>query len=178
MVVPLCSNEQIDCGSPIAGRPGDLAHNVYWGAVFGARRFLERKGSGWERVDVARGDRVFLERATFRRFVPGAPWGRADPVEELVVLQAVHGDAIIGPSITGWGVATRGGSVAFQDGGRARTVRINAVGYAGHNRLMDGRSSRPRRLRGGRAGAELRPGVQVGAVLRSGARAGRLAARW
>src|SRR6185436_197968 len=46
VVVPLCSNQQIDCGSVIAGRPGDLAHNVYWGAVFGDRRFLARKGSG------------------------------------------------------------------------------------------------------------------------------------
>src|SRR5215468_7908259 len=61
VVVPLCSNAQIDCGSPVAGRPGDLEHNVYWGAVFGARRFFERRGSGWERVEVARGDRVFLE---------------------------------------------------------------------------------------------------------------------
>jgi hypothetical protein len=150
VVVPLCSNEQINCGSSIAGRAGDLAHNVYWGAVFGARRFLERKGSGWERVEVTRGDRVLLERAIFRRVVPGAPWGRADPVEELVVLQAVHGDAIDRAVDHWWGLATRGGSVAFQDGERARTVRISTVGYAGHNRLMDGKTLPPA-PKGGRA---------------------------
>src|SRR6185437_4112950 len=76
VVVPLCSNAQIDCGSSIAGRPTDLAHNIYWGAIFGARRFLERKGSGWERVDVAAEDGARLERAVFRMRVPGTPWGR------------------------------------------------------------------------------------------------------
>src|SRR5262245_50438317 len=45
VVVPLCSNEQVDCGSTLAGRPGDLEHNLYWGAVFGARRFFERRAS-------------------------------------------------------------------------------------------------------------------------------------
>jgi hypothetical protein len=139
VVVPLCSNAQIDCGSSIAGRPGDLEHNVYWGAVFGARRFFERKGSGWERVEVARGDRVFLERGVYRRMMPGAPWGRAEPVEELVVLQAIHGEAIDRAVDHWWEMATRGGSVTFRDGDRARTVKIGAVGYAGHNRLMDGK---------------------------------------
>jgi hypothetical protein len=143
VVVPLCSNAQIHCGSSIAGRPGDLEHNVYWGAVFGARRFLERKGSGWERVEVERNQGVFLERAIFRRLVPGAPWGRADPVEELVVLQAIHGDAIDGAVAHWWDVATQGGNIAFQDGGRARTVKIGVVGYAGHNRLMDGKKLPP-----------------------------------
>lgn len=143
VVVPLCSNAQIDCGSSIAGRPGDLAHNVYWGAVFGARRFLTRKGSGWEQVEVTRRDAVFLERVVLRRHVPGAPWGREAPVEQLLVLQAVHGDAIDQAVDHWWSVATRGGSVAFQDGGRARSARIGAVGYAGHNRLMDGKTLPP-----------------------------------
>ncbi len=143
VVVPLCSNAQIDCGSSIAGRPGDLEHNVYWGAVFGARRFLERKGSGWERVEVTRRDPVFLERAIFRRRQPGAPWGRGEPVEELVVLQAVHGDSIDEAVDHWWSVATRGDRIAFTDGDRARTVKISAVGYAGHNRLMDGKTLPP-----------------------------------
>jgi hypothetical protein len=138
VVVPLCSNQQIDCGSSIAGRPGDLEHNIYWGAVFGARRFLERRGSGWERVEVTRGDAVFLERAVFRRRVPGGPWGRAEPVEELLVLQAVHGDAIDQAVDHWWRIATRGGDIGFRDGAEARKVRISSVGYAGHNRLMDG----------------------------------------
>ena len=34
VTVALCSNDQVDCGSGVAGRPGDLAHNLYWGAIF------------------------------------------------------------------------------------------------------------------------------------------------
>ena len=144
VVVPLCSNEQIHCGSSIAGRPGDLAHNVYWGAVFGARRFLAREGSGWETVEVTRPDNgVFLERAVFRMRVPGAPWGRADPVEELVVLEAVHGSEIDKAVDRFWDLATRGGEVAFEDGGHARRERISVAGYAGHNRLMDDKALPP-----------------------------------
>lgn len=139
VVVPLCSNDQIDCGSGIAGRPGGLEHNVYWGAVFGARRFFERRKSGWERVEVTRGDGVFLERAIYRRFVPGAPWGRAGNVEELVVLQAVHGDSIDRAVDHLWKMATGGGKIAFQDGDRRREERVLVAGYAGHNRLMDGK---------------------------------------
>jgi hypothetical protein len=140
VVVPLCSNEQIHCGSGIAGRPAGLEHNVYWGAVFGARRFFERKQSDWEKVERTRGEGIFLERGIYRRRVPGAPWGRAAPVEEIVVLQAIHGDAIDQAVDHLWQVATGGGRVAFQDGDRTREERILVTGYAGHNRLMDGKT--------------------------------------
>src|SRR5687767_4663385 len=53
VVVPLCSNAQIDCGSSVAGRPGDLRTNLYWGAVFGAKRFFDRKTSGWQQVEAS-----------------------------------------------------------------------------------------------------------------------------
>jgi hypothetical protein len=139
VVVPLCSNEQIDCGSSIAGRPAGLDHNVYWGAVFGARRFFERKKSTWERVEVTRGEGVMLERAIYRRRVSGAPWGREAPVEELVVLQAVHGDAIDEAVDHFWRTSTEGRSVTFHDGAATRTVSVKVAGYAGHNRLMDGK---------------------------------------
>jgi hypothetical protein len=134
--VPLCSNAQIDCGSPIAGRPGDLEHNTYWGAVFGARRFFERKGSGWDRVELTRGGPVFLERAVYRRWVPRAA---GDRVEELVVLQAVHGDAIDKAVDHFFHMAAEGARVAFQDGDRRRDEAVTVAGYAGHNRLMDGK---------------------------------------
>ncbi|APR78642.1 Hypothetical protein A7982_03989 [Minicystis rosea] len=140
VVVPLCSNAQIDCGSDIAGRPAGLEHNVYWGAVFGARRFFERKNSGWERVERRRGQGVFLERGIYRRFVSGAPWGRAEDVEEIVVLEAVHGDAIDQAVDHLWRTATGGGRISFQDGERRRDERILVTGYAGHNRLMDGKT--------------------------------------
>jgi hypothetical protein len=59
-------------------------------------------------------------------------------VEELVVLQAVHGDAIDRAVDHWWRIATHGGLVRFQDGAQARTVQISSAGYAGHNRLMNG----------------------------------------
>jgi hypothetical protein len=139
VVVPLCSNTQINCGSAIAGRPGDLAHNIYWGAIFGARRFLDRKASPWSRVDVATANGPMLEQVSFRRSVDGVRWGLPNStVEQIVVLQAVHGDSINQGVEQFWRVATEGGVVKFQDGGRAREARIHVVGYAGHNRLMDG----------------------------------------
>jgi hypothetical protein len=66
-------------------------------------------------------------------------------VEELVVLQAVHGEAIDQAVDHWWSLATQGGSVTFQDEGRTRTARIDALGYAGHNRLMDGKTLAPAR---------------------------------
>lgn len=139
VVVPLCSNEQINCGSAIAGRPAGLSHNVYWGASFGARHFFDRKGSGWEQVEVSKQDDVFLERVVYRRMVPGAPWGRSEPVEQIVAVQAIHGDAIDTAVDHLYATATSGGRLSFMDGGNQRDERIQIVGYAGHNRMMDGK---------------------------------------
>jgi len=139
VVVPLCSNSQINCGSAIAGRAGDLAHNLYWGAIFGARRFLDRKASPWSRVEVAPGADPILEQATFRRSINGARWGMPNAaIEQIVVLQAVHGDRINEGVEHFWKIATEGGIARFQDAGQTRQERIHVVGYAGHNRLMDG----------------------------------------
>lgn len=140
VVVALCSNAQIDCGSPSAGSPGDLHTNLYWGAIFGARRFLERKRSGWKRVDIQPRHGAVLERVVFRRWVSGKRWGLVGKrrVEELAVLDAVHG-AHIDEAVRGfWRAASSGGRVEFSDGARRRSVRVHVVGYVGHNRLMDG----------------------------------------
>ncbi|MFO0759963.1 MAG: hypothetical protein U0359_25990 [Byssovorax sp.] len=141
VVVPLCDNALIDCGSPIAGRPRDLGHNVYWGAVFGHRRFFERKNSGWERVErTGVGDDGLLERVVMRRAVARAPFGGApgETTEQLVVLEAIDGTAIDKALARFMRLATGGGTVHFQDGDRRREERIQVAGYAGHNRLMDG----------------------------------------
>jgi hypothetical protein len=140
VVVPLCSNEQINCGSAIAGRSAGLEHNVYWGASFGAKHFFDRRGSGWEQVEVSRQDSVFLERVVYRRMVPGGPWGRDAPVEQIVAIQAIHGDAIDTAVDQLAATATSGGRLTFVDGGRPRDERIQIVGYAGHNRMMDGKT--------------------------------------
>jgi hypothetical protein len=137
VVVPLCSNRQIDCGSAVAGRPGDLAHNLYWGAVFGARRFFDRKKSGWERVDLSSDDAV-LERVVFRRRAPGDAWRVAGAVEQLVVLEAIHGDRIDEAVARLGHVAGEGARVRFRDGDATREVAVHVAGYAGHNRIFDG----------------------------------------
>src|SRR5690242_5616989 len=96
VVVPLCHNDQINCGSAIAGRPRDLEHNIYWGAVFGQRRFFERKGSEFTRVELTSGKGELLSRAVYRRVISRAPWGgkEGETVEQIVVLEAFDGDAI------------------------------------------------------------------------------------
>jgi hypothetical protein len=146
VLVPLCSNEQIDCGSRAAGQPGNPSKNLYWGAIFGARRFLERKGSRWERVELTSGDDVELERAVYRRHVPRTRWrlSGSETIEQIVVIQAIHGAAIDRAVQSFWRLASDGGSVRFVDGGTQRVERVHAVGYAGHKRLMDGLELAPR----------------------------------
>jgi hypothetical protein len=138
VVVALCNNRILDCGSAIAGRPADPAHNIYWGAVFGARRFLERERSGWERVALDGSRGPVLERAVFRRRFAGAPWGVASPMEMIVVLEAIHGDEPDDAVARFFALAAGGGTVTFRDGATVRTERVHVVGYAGHNRLLDG----------------------------------------
>jgi hypothetical protein len=138
VVVPLCSNAQIDCGSGVAGRPGDLRTNLYWGAVFGARRFFDRPRSGWERVAEAKGDGA-LERVVYRRLVPASAWGaQGSSIEQLVVLEAIHGDRIDDAVARLGHVAGEGARVRFRDGDRERDEAVHVVGYAGHNRIFDG----------------------------------------
>jgi hypothetical protein len=140
VVVPLCSNEQIWCGAGFAGQPGKPATNLYWGAIFGARRFFERKRSVWSRVELSSGDGVVLERAVYRRTVPASHWdlNRTEPVEQIAVLEAIHGARIDDAVQRFWHAATRGGEISFQDAGQQRTFRVHVMGYVGHNRLMDG----------------------------------------
>lgn len=149
VVVPLCHSDQIDCGDRRAGLPDDLERNLYWGAIFGARRFLGRPGSPWARLGAASGDASVPERVAYRRVVDGAPWGAARPVEQIVVLQAFHGDAIDRAVDHFFDVATSGGKVMIP-GDAPREEAIHAAIYAGHNRLMDGKKL-PAPREGGRA---------------------------
>jgi hypothetical protein len=140
VLVPLCSNDQIWCGSKWAGQPASLRSNLYWGAIFGARTHFQRKTSGWTPLGQTAPDGVFLERAVFRRWVPATKWGlgRREPVEQIVVLHAVHGNHINGAVKELYLRAARGSSVTIDEDGNPRRLRVHAIGYAGHNRLMDG----------------------------------------
>jgi hypothetical protein len=141
VLVPLCDNAQIVCGSKSAGDPVDLARNLYWGAIFGQKRFFSRKASSFTLVGVEKGSDSHLERAVVRRFVDGAPWGRAGKVELLVVLDAFRGDRIDGVVDTFFNEAAAGKSLKIDDDGKSRTVAVSVVGYAGHNRMMDGKKA-------------------------------------
>lgn len=140
VIVALCSNDQIDCGSPAAGLAGNLKTNLYWGALYGHRRFFDRQKSEFTRIDVARGKGALLERAVYRRMIaaPGSAGMAGKTVEQIVVLDAYHGDSINQAVETFWHRATKGGVVFFRDGDKDRQERVSVAGYAGHNRLMDG----------------------------------------
>lgn len=138
IVVPLCSNQQIDCGASWAGKAGDLERNLYWGAVFGVRTWMERPRSDWQRIAVTGADGPRLERRIYRRWVAGAPFGREGRVEEIAVFDAFHGDRIDDAVRAFWKTATEGAQVLFDESGTSRTEAVVVAGYTGHNRMLDG----------------------------------------
>jgi hypothetical protein len=138
VVVPLCDNAQIACGSEALGNPGNLRTNLYWGALYGAKRFFDRPALGYEKLAQGEVEEV-LERVVYRRFVPGELWGRDEQVETLTVLDAIHGERIDDAVDRFHHAATHGETLAIADGDSARTLTVHVAGYAGHNRLMDGK---------------------------------------
>lgn len=161
VIVPLCHEDQVRCGGGRAGKPRDLERNLYWGAIFGARRFLDRPRSAFERVSVeASPEADVLERVTYRRRVDGAAFGLAGrKVEQLVVLDAFAGDAI-DAAVTRFATeATRPSTLRIAraedaKASDAKPVATSAVVYAGHNRMMDGFVPK---LEGAAAGAKGAP---------------------
>jgi hypothetical protein len=141
MVVPLCHEDQVACGGMRAGAPGDLAHNLYWGAVFGHDRFLSRKASAWRRIGGSEVTGSHLARSVFGRSFAGAPFGRAEPIDVVVVLDAFHGDAIDAVVDRFFAETERGAEVTFTSSGTARRLSVDVVGYAGHNRMLDGKQA-------------------------------------
>jgi hypothetical protein len=138
VIVPLCDNRLIRCGGQGAGDPASLDKNLYWGRAFGARRFFEENAKQFRRIARQTGTGPVLEQLVYRRWVPGARWGLTKDVEQLVVLEAFHGREIDAAVRAFYDEATGGGSASFQEGEATRTVPVHVVGYAGHNRLMDG----------------------------------------
>lgn len=138
VVVPLCDSKLIACGGQGAGDPGSLDQNLYWGRAFGARRHFDEQAKQFQRVARQAGAGPLLEQLVYRRLVPGARWGTTGPVEQLVVLRAIHGERIDDAVRDFYRFATQGAEVAFVQDGVARRVSVHVTGYAGHNRLMDG----------------------------------------
>ena len=138
--VPLCSNRQIHCGGQGAGDPGSPKGNLYWGRGFGVRRYFDETARGWRLLVRSGAEGTVLEQAVYARTVDGTRWGleAGRSVEQLLVLRAVHGDAIESAVDAFYALSTRGGTASFGEGDSRRTVRVHVSGYAGHNRLMDG----------------------------------------
>lgn len=138
VLVPLCSDKR---GGPCgkhegAGDATDLEHNIYWGAVFGARRWFERPWLGWQRTEQAPGSGNVLERVTYKRSVAGKRWGSGAPVEVIVVLQAINGDMNEEAMDEFRNKAISGGSVKFNDGSGVVESPIHAIGFMGRNPLL------------------------------------------
>jgi hypothetical protein len=131
VIVPLCHNDQIDCGSSALGDPDNLRTNLYWGALYGARRMFERKRFGYEKVPQQARPPGVLERAVFRR------WAGDGKVEHVTVLDAIDGNRINEAVVRFYRAATEGEVVTIDDGDERRRLIVDTVGYAGHNRLMD-----------------------------------------
>ena len=138
--VPLCSNRQISCGGGGAGDPASLDKNLYWGRGFGVRRYFDETARGWALVARSSPGGAILEQRVYAREFGGVTFGleREQKVRHLLVMRAVNGDAIEAAIDEFYELATRGGRVRFDESGSPREERVHVVGYAGHNRLMDG----------------------------------------
>jgi hypothetical protein len=137
VLVPLCDKRLIACGGSGLGSPSNPKTNLYWGAIFGAPRFFERKAAGYESLPQPAIDGV-LERRAYRRRVDGARWGQRADVEVVVVLDAIDGTRIDDAVSRFYESAGKGGQLSLVDGQRKRKLAVSVMGYAGHNRLMDG----------------------------------------
>jgi hypothetical protein len=117
--VPLCDGSQLACGRGGAGDVRSLEANLYWGAAYGAERFLSR-APGFrvrQRRDGAPQSPVLRELVLEREPAPGERRVR-------LRLYAYAGDRI---------------DVALEDFLAAAAGRSQAalVVWAGHDRLMD-----------------------------------------
>ncbi len=151
VVVALCDNALVDCGSELAGRPSNLRYNLYWGAIFGAQRFLERKRSQFALLEVQKPGGAIMQRRVYERWVPGDKWGlgKGKRVRQIVVLDAVDGKSIDHAVDDFYGAAANGETVKIP--GVGAPTKVHVVGYVGHNRLMDGRTLPASKSRSGHA---------------------------
>lgn len=136
--VPLCSSKRGGpCGkTDESGEADNLDENIYWGAIFGARRFLERKNQGWTKTESGQGESFELERATFKRTVKGSRYGVSESVEVFLVLHAINGDSNKEAFTRFRETAETGGRVKFNDGTGVREERVHVVGFMGRNPLL------------------------------------------
>lgn len=114
VIVPLCDGSALACGNGTLGDPKSLEGNLYWGAMYGAERFLS-KAKGF-RV-VARTDAPDAKRPALLR-------------ETIIERQGVR------LRLQAWdGTRIDDALAAFLD--ETRSAKHDLVVWAGHDRLMD-----------------------------------------
>jgi hypothetical protein len=114
VVVPLCDGSALACGNGTLGDPKSLDGNLYWGAMYGAERFLSK----------ARGFRVIT-----RTDAPDAK--RPALLRETVIERAG-----VRMTLQAWdGTRIDDALAAFFD--ETRSGKRDLVVWAGHDRLMD-----------------------------------------
>ncbi|MDP2346019.1 MAG: hypothetical protein Q8O67_34085 [Deltaproteobacteria bacterium] len=120
VVVPLCDGTKLACGRGVAGDPRSLEGNLYWGAMYGAERFLA-KAKGFRvlnRTDAPDPQRPGLLRVVV---IERAPIGRERAVR--LTLEAWDG-AQIDAALAAFFAA-------------ARAPSSDLLVWAGHDRIMD-----------------------------------------
>ncbi len=132
--VPLCDGSQLACGSRAAGDPAALSTNLYWGALYGAERFLS-KAPGFKvvrRTDAPRPDAAHVLREVVLERAAGK--GERPVTLTLLAYDGRHIDRALEDFLK----AASGASSA------------DVVVWAGHDRLMDvdapplGRAKQPK----------------------------------
>jgi hypothetical protein len=129
--VPLCDSSQLRCGRRAAGDPRSLEGNLYWGAQFGAERFLS-KAPGYRvvrRVDAPDPERP----AVLREVLLSRAAGKGERPLALRLL-AYAGDRI-DDALRDFLHAAGGLPAA------GSSTSADLIVWAGHDRLMDVRIS-------------------------------------
>ncbi len=136
--IPLCSDEKGGkCGKHKgAGDPANLEDNLYWGAVWGARRYLARHWLGWKKIEQSAGSGSVLECVVVTRQASGSRWGITGSVEQIVVMHGYNGDAGKQAMDRFRSRAKGGGSVSFGGSGSQRSETVSVVGFMGRNPLL------------------------------------------
>jgi len=123
VVVPLCDGAALECGRGTLGNPASLEGNLYWGAMYGAERFLS-KAKGFSVV--TRTDAPDAARPWLLRTVELTRAAAADERPLRVTLHAYDGTQI---------------DHALREFlAKVASGNADLVVWAGHDRLMDVRA--------------------------------------
>jgi len=153
VVVALCDNKQqgIVRVRPALGNGQDPKNNLYWGALYGVKTYLTKRG-GWRSVAAPdQAEKRILDRAIFHRIVLRN--GRQRDV--YVVADAWDGKEIKAAThrFLGYSAGFEPEHIPIKHGDKNLVLQAGAdahlIAYVGHNGLMDFAAPEPRQPRAG-----------------------------